>query len=164
MHMQAPTLTTTRRPPLFVVIGALAIAAIVALVLALATNDDSSTSSVAPVQPAVAQSGQDRVLDGSPLLRAGAAAPAVTISAQSGIDRVWDGTPALRTEHRRAPALGRRPAAPARRHLVARRVDRRPSPRRSSRCARLRDSTASRDMERAQSAAGASGSAGGRAR
>jgi len=28
MHMQAPTLTTTRRPPLFVVVGALAIAAI----------------------------------------------------------------------------------------------------------------------------------------
>lgn len=106
MHMQAPTLTTTRRPPLFVVIGALAIAAIVALVIALATNNDSSTSSVAPVQPAVAQSSQDRVLDGSPLLRAGAAAPAVTVSAQSGIDRVWDGTPALRTNSVAHPQSG----------------------------------------------------------
>jgi len=105
MHMQAPTLTTTRRPPLFVVVGALAIAAIVALVIALATNNDSSTSSVAPVQP-VAQSGQDRVLDGSPLLRAGAAAPAVTVSAQSGIDRVWDGTPALRTNNIAHPHSG----------------------------------------------------------
>jgi hypothetical protein len=106
MHMQAPTLTTTRRPPLFVVVGALAVAAIVALVLALATNDDSSTSSVAPVQPAVAQSDQDRVLDGSPLLRAGAAAPAVTISAQSGVNRVWDGTPALRTSNVAHPHSG----------------------------------------------------------
>lgn len=109
MHMQAPTLTTTRRPPLFVVIGALAIAAIVALVIALATRDNSSTSSVAPVKPAVAQSGQDRVLDGSPLLRTSSAAPAVTVSAQAGISRVWDGTPALRTHDSAQPQAGAGP-------------------------------------------------------
>jgi hypothetical protein len=124
MHMQAPTLTTTRRPPLFVVIGALAIAAIVALVIAVATNDNSSTSSVAPGKPAVVQSGQDRVLDGSPLLRvrsaapdnrvldgspllrAGSPAPAVTVSPQAGINRVWDGTPALRTKSAAEPQSG----------------------------------------------------------
>jgi len=106
MHMQAPTLTTTRRPPLFVVVGALAIAAVVALVIALATYDNESTTSVAPSKPAVVQSGQDRVLDGSPLLRAAAAAPAVTVSAQSGIDRVWDGTPALRTNSTSRPQSG----------------------------------------------------------
>jgi hypothetical protein len=95
MHMQAPTLTTTRRPPMFAVVLALAVAAAVVVVLALATNDQS-TPAVAPVQPAVAQGAQDRILDGSPLLRATTSAPAVTISSQSGLDRVWDGSPALR--------------------------------------------------------------------
>ena len=93
MHMQAPTLTTTRRPPLAVIAFALAIAATVALIIALATNDNTS-STTAPVQ---SSAGQQRVLDGSPLLRAAAAAPAVTITTQSGVARVWDGTPALRT-------------------------------------------------------------------
>jgi hypothetical protein len=95
MHMQAPTLTTTNRQPLFVVVAALVVAAIVAGVIALATRDDSSTSAI-PAKPASAQSTDTRVLDGSPLLRGAAAAPAVTITTQSGLERVWDGSPILR--------------------------------------------------------------------
>jgi hypothetical protein len=96
MHMQAPTLTTTNRQPLFVTVAALVVAAIVAGVLVLATRDDSSTSAIAPAKPASAQSTDTRVLDGSPLLRGAAAAPAVTVTSQSGLARVWDGTPILR--------------------------------------------------------------------
>jgi hypothetical protein len=95
MQMQAPTLTTTHRQPLFVVVAALVVAAIVAGVIALATRDDSSTSAI-PAKPASAQSTDTRVLDGSPLLRGASAAPAVTITTQSGLARVWDGSPILR--------------------------------------------------------------------
>jgi hypothetical protein len=106
MQMQAPTLTTTNRQPLFVVVAALVVAAIVAGVIALATHDDSSTSAIAPAKPASAQTTDARVLDGSPLLRGAAAAPAVTITSQSGLARVWDGTPILRTANPAVPHSG----------------------------------------------------------
>ena len=74
MHVQAPTLTTTHRQPLFAVVAALVVAAIVAGVIVLATRDNSSSTAIAPVQPKVVQSAPDRVLDGSPLLRHGGSA------------------------------------------------------------------------------------------
>lgn len=95
MHGQAPTLTTPHLPPRLAAAIGLASAAVVAGGLAIATHDDSSTTSLAPATPVV-QNAQTRELDGSPLLRGAAAAPAVTISGRSGIARVWDGSPTLR--------------------------------------------------------------------
>jgi hypothetical protein len=100
MHMQAPTITTTRRQPLFIVVAALAVAAIVAGVLILATRDNSSSTTVAPVQPKVVQSAPERVLDGSPLLRTRAATP----------NRDLDGSPLLRTGGSAVPHSGGGPS------------------------------------------------------
>jgi hypothetical protein len=116
MHMQAPTITTSHRPPLLAGVIALVGVAAAAGAIALTSGDDSSQPAVAPAKPAVVQNADTRVLDGSPLLRtrsaapkadtrvldgspllrAGSPAPAVTVSSQAGIERVWDGSPILR--------------------------------------------------------------------
>jgi hypothetical protein len=138
MHVQAPTLISSHRTS-SIVAAAFASAAIAGGVFAIANNNDSSKPAVTPAKPALVQNVQDRVLDGSPLvrgtqstpildgsplLRGAGSSPGAAVTQQNGVERVWDGSPILRgtaLKHSGVPRVKPSGLAPTESGLGARR-------------------------------------------